>query len=709
MYPKSIKLAFILCSITSFAYQEPAMFLSSIEKQSDSLYFNDTIYGTQEDRTEIISNYLQLLGATQDTTSQDYRRISVKVHAAKALFYEYENKYDSVEYHSKKALNEFELLNSKDLLLKGFILKHYAKALGRNDDWRRALLMAQETSATFKDTLAVNHTFVNEADFYIGWVHGQLGNYDEQIFYFKKSVDNHIQFNGEYTREAALNEHHLANVYGFMGYYRKELESYKKVIKRWEGINTEDKSYLNIAYTSLCTWYLLHGDLEMAESYALKSKRLVQNSMNNLRYWFNETYKGRTQIALWRLYGSLALEKGDTIKAMEFNDRALNYLNTLDINDPRSNPHNLPYFKDFINLSYMISLRKKAKLIKNKSPEAAISLLEDVLKRERKGEVPTVTLNDKITILEYYASIKSMDVAREKLNAYKIVAQKQNSVYVMMHLLAQEAHLYALERDYEKMNNSYAKVFRYMQKDTTQRIKLNELSFDACKPFGDNNVLNIYLTASKDYLKWFKSENQLPTLRTAHNLSKLSSQVFSENFSYLPYNDKSYATVSQINENLLGTAFELQSKVNLQSVLENIEQTSSRLSWKKFLASKQRKYLNVPDSILQRESELRSKVHFYKKRQFTDTDSSGDRLNWYKEKLFDIQFEIEQLEQWYKENYPNYFNETQDVFTIETVIDELNSKQVIIKYIVSEQSIFLFEIVCIFLNCVIRSKVQLNN
>ena len=52
--------------------------------------------------TEIISNYLQLVGATQDTTSQDYRRISVKVHAAKALFYEYENKYDSVEYPSFK-------------------------------------------------------------------------------------------------------------------------------------------------------------------------------------------------------------------------------------------------------------------------------------------------------------------------------------------------------------------------------------------------------------------------------------------------------------------------------------------------------------------------------------------------------------------------------------------------------------------------------
>lgn len=705
---KTIILGCFLCSTISYC-QDFDLLENQLEKYADSMYYNNTDYNSQNQRGKIIDHYQDVLARFKDTSSHRYKTLLTKTFAAKALFLEYENEFDSAISYSKKAIKLLNTFNHNDPYLKGHIYKRYYKELGDLGRWTDVLEVAKETKSIFKDTLVDNHTLINNIEFDIGMAYGKFGDFTKVIEQYKRAIENHIKFNGEFTREAAIQEHHLAVVYGFIGYYKKELESYKKVINRWENIDDKDKSYLNIAYGSLCTWYLWHGDTKTAELYALKSEALVNNSMGNIKYWFNETFKGRTQLVVWTNFARLALQKKDTLQATYYNNKILNFIKNFDVHDKSNNPHNLYYSKNFVNLNHMKALRFKSKLIKSNAPEEAKDLLDKLLELEPEDEVATSTLQDKIDIVDYYINSGRLNFAEQKLNDYKRIATTKNSKYSLMCLNAKEAKIQLLNKHFDQMEISYTKVFKEIQRDTLNSISIEALSYEDCKPYGDKVILELCINASQDYNTSHTETGTIEDLEKAFNISVLSSNMFSENFSYLPFNEQSYLTLTRINENLLSTALLLNSKVNLNEVLETIEQTSSRLSWKKFLASKQRNNFNIPDSILERESNLKSELHFYKEKLYVDIENNEDKIKHYKKKLYDIQIEMESLEAWYNTNYPSYFNQTQKMFTLDGFVQKLKKKQCIIKYVIAEENIYAFIITSKTIDLIeVGSKKELN-
>jgi len=214
---------------------------------------------------------------------------------------------------------------------------------------------------------------------------------------------------------------------------------------------------------------------------------------------------------------------------------------------------------------------------------------------------------------------KSYAIAQEKLDAWITVGHDRKSDYVLMHLYAKAAKMAFLDGTFDKMDDSYKTVFKKIQRDSTKRISIEVLQPEDCRPYGDGSILNIIQEASSNY----------------------SEAYFSDNFSHLPFNENKYETASQISERLLNTALLLNDAVTIDEVLESIEQTGSKLSWKKFLASKQRRNLNIPDSIIEKENNLKAELHFYKKAVFVNNETNEDKLKRYKEKLYDIEIEME--------------------------------------------------------------------
>jgi len=316
--------------------------LQQLEREADSIYFNQSDYTTADDFKKGISIYNAVLNRINDKTSQFHKKILAKKHATTAAYYESERQLDSALAFSKKSIKLQETLKKQNLLLKGFSYMRLYKQYDASKDLDSMIWAAKKSRTFFTDTLGPNHKLITAPIFDLGNAYGRQGLRDKNIEYYKKAIAMNIAHKGEFTPEAAIQEHHLALTYGFIGFYKKELESYKKVVKRWESIeNYKDMSYLSIAYSSLSTWYLQHGDIKTAEQYLLKQETLIKERKQDLKYWYNETFKGRTQTRIWYNKANLALFRKDTLMATDYNDKVLNFIAKFDRNNSDNNPHNL--------------------------------------------------------------------------------------------------------------------------------------------------------------------------------------------------------------------------------------------------------------------------------------------------------------------------------------------------------------------------------
>ena len=347
---------------------------------------------------------------------------------------------------------------------------------------------------------------------------------------------------------------------------------------------------------------------------------------------------------------------------------------------------------NFVDLNHMAALRLKGRMINNKESEEYLALNENIIKIAGLEGGPTATLGEKLNIIDYYLTKKEYETAGKKLKSWISYANTRKSDYSLMLLHTKQANLVIAEKRFDTLDVIYNSVFRKIQRDSLQHIQIEVLNHKDCKPYGNRSIVKMFLDATKNYSKAYGATSKEAYLDKAHNLSTLASGVFSENFSYLPFNEGTYKTATQINEQLLNTAVLLKDNVAIDKVLQSIEQNGSKLSWKKFLASSQRENLNIPDSIIEKESELKSELQFYKKALFADTDINKEKANRFKEKIHNVETEIEQLEKWYSNNYPSYFNQTQKAFDIQLLKQKLKPNQSVIKYVFAEDNVYAFAV-----------------
>lgn len=663
---------------------------TALEKIADSLYFNKSEYYKANDYKYLQDLRSQIITKYKDTSSINYKMALFKKQAADAIFFQFNLKYDDAIAASEKALKTYDTYAIKDKYFKGHLTKYLYEQYYYNLNEEKALEMAIETRAIFKDTLAYNHRLVAESEFNIGLVAAN-GDYSITINQFKKAINLNISNHGEYTVDVATQKHHLALTYGFIGYYKKELEAYLDVVRIWENITHKDKSNLNVAYGSLNTWYLQHGDYTKAEEYIIKSENFIKSDKSNFKNWLNETYRGRTQVNLWSHYAKLYLSKKDTVKAIAYNNKISDFFKDYDENDKHNNPHNLSYYKNFIIIGKRSALRFKAKILTVKNPKEAKNIYSQILKLDKNNAVALSSLSDKSNLIHLYLKDENYKTAKLKVDSWVDNALEKKESYLLMQLRGEQAHIAFVQGNIDLMHNYYTLAFKDLHKDITKQISIKDLNYKDCKPYSNRDFINLLLKASKDYNHTFTTTNKKVYLEIAHNLSKIASDAFSENYLFSEFNDTMYAIVVQINEQLLSTSILLEDEYVLNAVLEKIEESNSKISWRKFLNSNQRKFINIPDSILNNESNLKNELHFYKKQLFLSNESDKNQRV-IKEKIFDLKKRVDSLNIWFKENYTSYFNQTRQEFNLNTLKEKLKPKQRIIKYCFTKESVYAFTI-----------------
>ena len=673
------------------AAQQSPEEIDLLESRGDSLFYHQSEYTSGSDFDTELEARDVLLSSISDTSSTQYQLALAKKLASTASKAKFLGNFDEAIALSERALEYYKKSRDSNLLFLGYLYSILYEAYGKKDDWIAAHDIAQNALQSLKDTLGERDKRIANLHFELGRIWGRLEETDQQIAQYEKAVEVSVAAEGDINPNAALYEHYLALVYGFIGYYNKELESYKNVIRRWEALNPEDKSNLAVAYGSLSTWYIQHGDYDMAEQYMIKYDNMGQNA-RHIEAWSNETFLGRTKVETWYGYADLYRHQGDTLKALEFNDRSLNFLSSFDFQDKRNNPHNYSYYKNFVYLNWYYVLKMKAEILKPTDPEKARDLYQEAYETILKSSHNVPFLTNRVDLIRSLIELGELNEAEAIIDEEIEDAMENKSDLDLIKLYAIQANMASDSEDYFSMHQKYEAVFRLFQRDTTTQISLDSLKYTSCRPYGNSPVVDIVQRAADDYLSAFLHDQDEIFLNIAHNLSVLSADIFSDNFSHLVFTDQSYNTASRIYESLLKSALLKQDKNIYNRVLERIENMQSRLSWKKFLNSRQRRNLNIPDSILTRESELKSALHHYKKSLFTTSVLEEDKERIWKEKILDIERELGLLDRWYQQNYSTYFNQVHAKFEIEVIQKKLNKKQRIVRYIMSEKDVYAFVI-----------------
>lgn len=663
--------------------------ISNLEKIADSIYFNKS-ESHNANKYKVLQNLRdQIITKYTDTTGDNYKIALFKKQASDAFFLQSNLKFDDAIVASKKALMAYDRYQINDLYFKGHLSKYLFEQYYHNDNLEKALEIAKQTRTIFKDTLAYNHRLVAEAEFNVGLVSGAFEDYSKVIEHYKKAILLNISNSGEYTVDVAIQKHHLALVYGFIGYYKKELETYLDVIRIWETIPSKDKSNLNIAYGSLNTWYIQHGDYAKAEEYLIKSENLIKNHNTNDNNWSNETYRGRTQVNLWSHYANLYLLKKDTLKAIRYNNKISDFFKDYNENDPRNNPKNVSYYKNFISIGKIGALSFKADLLKSKNPTEAIKIHEQIIRIREDDVGSIISLRSKLDLIDLYEHNKAYKIAELKVNSWIQELLGKRKPHILMLLRGKQAHIAFAQNSIDDMHKYYTLTFKEIQIDTLKPFSIKDINYADCKPYSSKDFISLLLKASKDYKHAFNTTNSKVYLEIAHNLSKMASDAFSDNYLFSEFNNTMYDVVVQINEQLLSASLLLEDETIQNSILEKIEESNSKISWRKFLNNTQRKSINIPDSILDTESNLKSELHFYKKQLFLNSESEK-RQRIFKEKIFDLQKRVDSLDVWFKENYRSYFNQTRQKFSLKALKEKLKPEQRIIKYCFTENSVYAF-------------------
>lgn len=125
------------------------------------------------------------------------------------------------------------------------------------------------------------------------------------------------------------------------------------------------------------------------------------------------------------------------------------------------------------------------------------------------------------------------------------------------------------------------------------------------------------------------------------------------------------------------------------------EQSKSVLLFSALKNNTAKQFGNIPDSLIQKETDLAQNVVAYEKLLF-EAENEGDTLliNTYQPKILKIRQQIETLQLLFEQDYPKYYElkYQPQIATVKQTQDYINDTTLLIEYFVGDSSIYIFAI-----------------
>ena len=605
------------------------------------------------------------------------------------IVYDLKGEYDKAwEYHSKALQLRKEIFGEKhpDVAESYNSIGEFYYATGEYD---KALEYHFKALQIDKEILGERHSYVAKIYNNIGNIYDDQGEYDKALEYHFKALQIRKEIHGEKHTDVASRYYNIGNVYENKGEYDKALEYHFKALQISKEILGEKHFYVANSYNCIGNIYSDKGENDKALEYYSRALQIskeifgekhtdVANGYNNIG---NEYYaKGEYDNALG--FFSKALQIRKEILGEKHPDVASSYNNIAIIYADKGESDNaLEYF------FRALQIRKEA--LGEEHPEVAGNYDNIANVYADKGEY------DKA--LEYH--FKSLQINKEILGGkHTAVASSYNDI----------------GETYEK-TGKHDLALEYYQKGVASCLRnfndtANVYSIPVISNILDWNYLLQSLQAKAEILAdkskilkdiAYKERKKVALMHyeACDTLIDLTRKELSTQSDKLAFGERA----NQIYKEVIDILTPLEKSDNAE-ILNNIsdkdaglafyfsEKNKSTVLLEALAGQEAQKYAGIPDSLLQKEHNLKSDIAFYTKKLVELEISDSVQVAFCQNILFQRNRTYDSLINVFEKQFPEYHNlkyNTKTV-TVKDIQKLLDKKTAMISYFVGDSTITSF-------------------
>ena len=636
-----IKLVFLLfITSVSFVFGQ----VSKKEKDIDSLHFANQ-------HQESIRLRKAFISSLNDKVAIDRNQLKLKLS----------------EYHGTSSWKEgLALLESiKQNVITSVLLPdsykvefygNYYHAIAYADqDWEKSLRVAKEFLAKLeKNKLKTTLSKQTELVYDIAYIFGEINQPYEAINYYQKAETL-------YKKQGLDQSSDMALLYNNLGYEFSKLSNFKKcndyyilATAIWEKKALQNANYLATAYNNLIYNFIPYGEIKKAEFYLQKLKNIAkaipQNEVDNY---------DKVQLSI--LLNELKINVFNNVNCLPTHEKFTSFFKTVSNKEKFIN-----YYSTANNvlLNFLIQ--------NNRNLEAAklASATETYLKQYAYNE-------GLLVLYSHLVVLKKNEKEYEKALSYIEEALKiadntskgnQAGLYLNKGIILKElGNINQAEQLYNK----------------AQKILDDEESADI-------ETLSHYTEIANYRLQNYEDNKTVQNLNKAYSCYQNCVKQFNAIYKNGLFNSKLIDYLDYIHEGLFTIALYDISKQ--ESVLDYIENTTSKYLWSNFIRNNTTKTVLNLDNNYKSLQNLNQEIVHYKAIIQTEKEKKQpnfSKINEHQNKVLELNSQAEQLQLQLLNSNSNYAKLFESKYTTSEFIASLHSDETIINYYPTKENIYV--------------------
>lgn len=506
----------------------------------------------------------------------------------------------------------------------------------------------------------------------LGMAYSLWGKFDEAEKYYQKAI-------GFFLAQDSLDHFSIGKGYGNLGFtmfnkgeFKKAIKYTKMALEHFEEVLPPEHYFFGTIYSNLARNYSKMGNMNLVESYMGQSINLYENAFGEQSL---PALRQRIQ------FGVLCLEGQEIEKAAEIMESAIPLFESA----THEGDENLAHFYEDLSKLYGLEKDYKRSIF-------YLTKANDIYLSNNKNEPTPNVFVVRCQLGRDYFHLNELEKAEAIF--LEIVNDKKNNPYKRTLSYAYDflGKIYAKYGDYEKASE-YAdlalKADGVISDDgqftPEAKLDFSVLGLIILKAEYESNL---YPIGSKNWLnqeKYFDyAINTIESIRK--NMTQQEVREFEVHQQFLDvYENAFYFYKDAFNAN--------QKKGYLEKALFSIEKNKSEKLSRAFRANKIQ--VTVPDSILEKETSLKTSITSLDKLIYEEKESEKERHN---SKLEIMQKEIfakkEELRDFYislRNEYPDYFNlyqQRKNISLSDLTENVLNDSCAIIEYLHTDSFLY---------------------
>lgn len=636
--------------------------------------------------------------------------------------------YDSAFFYLIKAQNLYkeEGLRAHYISCFNWIAVNYSLS----QQYEKSLEYAEKTIQEFDKQENISDSILAKAYQQKAEVFLALGNLDSSLHFFqaanKRYVNTEKWENYAFTHiGAAVNHFHLAQ-YAQM---EKELEQAIAVAQKKLSQNSEPQQ---IAYELLAVLYESIGDYDKALKIARES---LETRLSLPQFSTEDSFFIATN---YNNIGGIYLAKGDYNQAIEYYQQAIaiqqqqsgaDSAELMAINNNLAHAYKLTHHtKQSIHYLYKnLSLYRKIKnnsnfeeyiqtynhlasnFLNEENTDSALHYLHKALQLHQtdSSNLETTYRNIGLTYKtekNYSAALDTLQLALKK-HIDKYGLKNRYTSIVQRHI----GEIHSLQGNFDR-------AFAYLN----DAIKAVSNDFEESDRYSNPNLeqivdkvkaLEAIVLKARTLLQYYKQvsceENDLEMAFEAYQLAADLIEVLKQEFIAEGSKEFLVGNAKTVYEGLIYTSLLLDQQANLEDKKSTnyinagfgfAEKGKATLLLAALKDAEALTFAELPDSILQQETELKRDLAFYQRKLYEEknkTEADSLKMATWKQLVFELKRKQEDLQANLKQNYSDYFQLQYEASTtnISQVQQELlNSNKALLEYFVGDSTIYIFAI-----------------